>query len=119
MVTFTVAGLLTLVIFLHSRGGRVISDKRKTWFIVVDIGLSLALGMTISHASKAMVVDFRWLTLSRHRGPFSEVSKLHLFFQHLKQKLKYGIGRQNTTSGKFDSGSGAPSFSAACKEYPA
>lgn len=73
MYTLAAAVLLILAIFLFSRKN-VISSKRKKWFNAINTGLSLALGMSIAHGFKAMVIDIRWWILSRHTRSLSEVS---------------------------------------------
>lgn len=78
--TLATAVLLVVAIWEFSLPKRkVISNKGKRWFNVINTGLSLALGMSLAHGFKAMAIDLRWWILSRHRRPLSEVSKCDTF----------------------------------------
>ncbi|KAH8602240.1 hypothetical protein B0O99DRAFT_680379 [Bisporella sp. PMI_857] len=64
--------LLVITIWQFARR-QVISKKWKRWFNAINLGLSMALGMSVQKGFKGMAVDIRWWILSRRKRSLSEV----------------------------------------------
>lgn len=75
LMTFLIASLLLLTIWQFGKR-RVISTKWKRWFNAINLGLSMALGMSVQRGFKGMAIDLRWWILSRRRRSLSEVDKI-------------------------------------------
>jgi hypothetical protein len=73
LITFVIASLLLLNIWQFGRR-QVISKKWKRWFNAINLGLSMALGMSVQRGFKAMAMDLRWRILSQRRRSLPEVS---------------------------------------------
>ena len=69
--------LILLVINIWKFGQRqVISQAWKRWFNAINLGLSMALGVSVQKGFKAMALDMRWSILSRKKRSLSEVDKI-------------------------------------------
>jgi hypothetical protein len=71
-MTFALASLLLLTIWQFGKR-QVISKEWKRWFNALNLGLSMALGMSVQRGFKGMAMDLRWQILSRRRRSLSEV----------------------------------------------
>ena len=76
MSTILVSLLVTTIWQFGRR--QVISKKWKRWFNAINLGLSMALGMSVQKGFKGMAVDLRWWILSRKKRNLSEVPKINL-----------------------------------------
>ena len=71
-----------LVVTIWQFGRRqVISKKWKRWFNAINLGLSMALGMSVQKGFKGMAVDLRWWILSRKKRKISEVCHHFMLLQ--------------------------------------
>jgi hypothetical protein len=78
LMTLTLTFSLIFTIWFFAREGPI-TDKGKTWFISINTGLSIALGLSIAHGFKEMAVDLRWWLISCRQRPLSEVSPRTVF----------------------------------------
>jgi hypothetical protein len=85
-MTLLIASLLLLTIWQFGKR-QVISIKWKRWFNAINLGLSMALGMSVQRGFKGMAVDLRWWILSRRRCTLSEVSSQSSIVERAYRKI--------------------------------